>query len=29
VQKNLDRLTIAFSVAFVGVSIGLTYVLNG
>ena len=29
VQKNLDRLTVAFAVGFFGVSIGLTYVLNG
>jgi preprotein translocase subunit SecG len=27
VQKNLDRLTVAFAIAFVGVAIGLAYVI--
>jgi preprotein translocase subunit SecG len=29
VQKNLDRLTVACSVLFVGVAIGLAYLLKG
>lgn len=29
VQKNLDRLTIASALAFVGISIALGYVLKG
>jgi preprotein translocase subunit SecG len=29
VQKNLDRLTVACSILFVGVAIGLAYILKG